>query len=254
MASSSSPSLEVEDLYKRLNLEEESGGITVKAEEDGKKEGQDFNWSLVGRFLTDRQINFTAMQNTLASIWRHVKGVCIKMIGPNLYLFQFFHELDVSRVINDGPWTFDQHLLIFKSLELGMNPHQVPLFQVDFWIQVYDLPIGYMSERVARDVGNFLGKFVEADSNNFTGIWRDYKRIRVSMDIRLPIKRRMKLKKIGEEWSWINFKYEKIPTFCFFCGVIGHFDKFCEKLFDYLDKSGKNSMVYGSEHHQGELQ
>ncbi|XP_073121701.1 uncharacterized protein [Henckelia pumila] len=182
MASSSSPSLEVEDLYKRLNLEEGSGGITVIAEEDGKKE-------------------------------------------------------DVSRVINDGPWTFDQHLLIFKSLELGMNPHQVPLFQVDFWIQVYDLPIGYMSERVARDVGNFLGKFVEADSNNFTGIWRDYMRIRVSMDIRLPIKRRMKLKKIGEEWSWINFKYEKIPTFCFFCGVIGHSDKFCEKLFDYPDKS-----------------
>lgn len=41
----------------------------------------------------------------------------------------------------------------------------------------------------------------------------------------------MKILKAGVIGSWLNFKYEKLPTFCFFCGVIGHSDKFCEKLF-----------------------
>ena len=57
----------------------------------------------MGRFLTDRSINGLIMQNTLASVWRHVKGVCIKEIQSNLFLFQFYHELDMKRVIDNGP-------------------------------------------------------------------------------------------------------------------------------------------------------
>lgn len=47
----------------------------------------------------------------------------------------------------------------------------------------------------------------------------------------------MKIKKVGETWSWANFKCEKLPFFCFFCGILGHTYKFCEKFFDYPDKS-----------------
>lgn len=52
------------------------------------------------------------------------------------------------------------------------------------------------------------------------------------MDISKPLRRRMKVRKTGNEWSWITFKYENVPTFCFICGIIGHADKFCSKLFD----------------------
>lgn len=38
-------------------------------------------------------------------------------------------------------------------------------------------------------------------------------------------------------WSWAHFKYEKLSTFCFFGGILGHTNKFCEKFFDYPDKS-----------------
>ncbi|KAM6600853.1 hypothetical protein CsatA_020462 [Cannabis sativa] len=42
----------------------------------------------------------------------------------------------------------------------------------------------------------------------------------------------MKLKKTGGEWFYANFKYEFAPTFCFICGLIGHSENFCPKLFD----------------------
>lgn len=36
-----------------------------------------------------------------------MKGVYIKDLNPNLFLFQFFYELDLQRVVASGLWTFD---------------------------------------------------------------------------------------------------------------------------------------------------
>ncbi|KAK6147743.1 hypothetical protein DH2020_018655 [Rehmannia glutinosa] len=168
--------------------EEEEGGLLIENTDDGA-ETQDLRWCLVGRFLSDRQVNFLAMKNTLAAIWRPVKGVFIKDLGPNLFLFQFFHELDLARVQSNGPWTFDNLMLITKRLLIGEQPSKVLLFNVEIWVQVYDLPFGFMTEKVGKSIGNFIGSYVEADQHSFSGVWQNYMRIRVAFDVRTPLKR-----------------------------------------------------------------
>lgn len=68
-------------------------------------------------------------------------------------------------------------------------------------------------------------------------------RIRVSIDVRKPLKRRMKLKKEAGEWIWIDFKYERLNIFCFICGLLGHTEKQCSKLYDC--PSSEIVKVYG---------
>lgn len=82
------------------------------------------------------------------------------------------------------------------------------------------------------DIGNYICKFIESDPNNFVGVWREYRKIRVSIDLNIPIKKRMKLKRNETNWCWVKFKYEAIPISCFICGMIGHGENFCERLFD----------------------
>ena len=100
-----------------------------------------------------------------------------------------------------------------------------------------------MSEKVCKEVGNYIGRFIKSDTSNFGGLWRNYLRIRVFIDVRKPLKRKMKIKKAGGEWLWIYFKYERLPLFCFFCGIIGHGEKFCERFFDCQNKP--TEMPYG---------
>lgn len=155
----------------------------------------------------------------------------VKELGPNLYLFQFYHTLDINGVVDGSPWTFNRTPLIFERLQKGVNPLNVKLHHLDIWVQIYDLQTGFRSERVIKDVGNYIGIFVQNDVNNFSGAWRDFYWVRVRIDIEKPLRRKMKLKKKGGEWFWINFKYEHAPTFCFIYGIIGHSEHFCPKLF-----------------------
>ncbi|MBA0614639.1 hypothetical protein Godav_014906, partial [Gossypium davidsonii] len=39
----------------------------------------------------------------LADLWHLVGGICITKIGEKRFLFQFFHEIDIERVITGTP-------------------------------------------------------------------------------------------------------------------------------------------------------
>lgn len=122
--------------------------------------------------------------------------------------------------------------MIFEHMKEGDNPKTLEINKLDLWVQLHGMNAGFMSQRVVTDVGNYIGKFVESDENNFVGVWREYLRVRVTIDLKKPLKRRMKLRKNQTNWCWVNFRYEGIPTFCFICGMIGHGEKFCDKIFE----------------------
>lgn len=56
------------------------------------------------------------------------------------------------------------------------------------------------------------------------------------MDIQKPLHRRMKIKREGGSWSWINFKYEMLGTFCFVCGIVGHTERDCNIVYENPEK------------------
>lgn len=229
----------IEEQYANLSIEDddEEGLVIEEGEEDGSK--SDLALCLVGSFLTNRKINFGAMQDTLSSIWRPVKEVFMEeTVIPNIFLFKFFHQMDKQRVLEDGPWTFNNQALIVKRLELGEQLSDIKLQELFIWIQVYDLPLGFNSESILKSIENYDGRFLQSDAKNFQGIWKQFLRIKVAINVYNPLKRQMRIKKPRGEWMWIKFKDERLPTFCFYCGLIGHSEKFCELLYDDKGKIG----------------
>lgn len=69
-------------------------------------------------------------------------------------------------------------------------------------------------------------------------------RIRVSMNILKPLKRRMMIKREGGKLSWINFKYERLSSFCFVCGILGHSERDCNVV--YENSGVEIERAYGS--------
>jgi hypothetical protein len=219
--------LNVENLA--LNDDEDELEISLD-EEEAQVNKQSFN--LVGRFLTNRPIRVNMMMGKMGDIWQPGRGMDVEEAYPNLFVFRFFHQLDVQHILKQGPWSFDNHTLVLNILPDDVDPRDVQLFNVPFWIQIHNLPSGFMSQKVGKNVGDYIGEFLEYDEKNDSLSWRKYMRIRVLIDVRLPLKKSKKIKKPGEESKLIHFKYERLGTFCYMCGMLGHAENKCPKLFD----------------------
>jgi 14-3-3 protein epsilon len=221
---------------ENLSLQEEEGFVFDL--EEGDVEVIDFRWCLVGRFLGDRSIHVNSMKVTMADIWRPVKGVKIKEATTGLFLFQFAHELDMEAVLQGGPWSFNNQMLIIERVQLGVQIENIPLYHVDFWVQVHNLPTGLMAEKVGKALANYIGSFVEYDKNNKGSFWREYMRIKVRVDIRQPLKKETRVKNQGGQWCTVHFRYEKLGVFCFVCGIIGHGENRCSIRFSMAADDG----------------
>ena len=69
-------------------VKDEEGGRDLRLDEEAlQTQIEKFDLFLMGRFLTDRTINFMAIRNKLTDIWRPCKGVNIKELGNQYYLF-----------------------------------------------------------------------------------------------------------------------------------------------------------------------
>ncbi|KAL8473132.1 hypothetical protein ACS0TY_030098 [Phlomoides rotata] len=129
------------------------------------------------------------MKSRMSSIWRPNHGVFVKDIGEGRFIFQFFHHLDLKRVLDGSLWAFGNFPLIIRQLGLGDHPMAVPLASTNFWIQVYHLPMGYIAENIGRMLGNMIGSFLDYDVTNKSSMWRNYMRIRVVVDAAKPLMR-----------------------------------------------------------------
>jgi len=198
----------------------------------------DTSASLVGKFLTDKPIRGHMMTTKMAEFWHPGRGVNIKEIEPNLFTFKFFHFRDMQTILKKGPWYFDNNLQILNTLPDNTPAQSVPLQSVPFWVRIHDVLVGFMTERVGKDLGNFIGEFLEYDVKNSANHLRSYMRIRVLLDVSKPLKRQKKIKRLGGDSQIVKFKYERLGNFCYYCGVLGHIEDYCDKLYSVDSDDG----------------
>lgn len=109
-----------------LSLEDDEGngeGEGWEIDQDQDLEEESFDLYLVGCFLTTTTINFQSMKIVLVNLWYALGGVTITDIGEKMFLFRFYCEANITRVVKDSPWTFNNHFLWLLKLYLIVKIH-----------------------------------------------------------------------------------------------------------------------------------
>ncbi|CAH9091659.1 unnamed protein product [Cuscuta europaea] len=133
--------------YGNMEMEEGYEAILVEAENSGASGA---NLTFIGTITSEKPVHFSIFRDSMASVWKPVKGLTITDIGTRRYMFYFYHECDMLKVTLEGPWLFDQNMIVLKKLEEDL-PLTVALNKTDFWIQVYAIPTSYFSLKMLKE-------------------------------------------------------------------------------------------------------
>ena len=67
---------------------------------------------LAGHFLTKRVLNVDAVARTFKPLWKPSGELKIRDVGEHTLLFEFEDNLDLERVLEYEPWSYDKSLVI----------------------------------------------------------------------------------------------------------------------------------------------
>lgn len=67
--------------------------------------------TLIGKVLSAKIINFTAINAILTSSWTLGTNVRITMLGPNTISCWFKYEVDCTRILEANPWAIKGYVL-----------------------------------------------------------------------------------------------------------------------------------------------
>lgn len=129
---------------------------------------------------------------------------------------------------------------------------------IPIWIRAYDIPMGMISKETGDAVGEQVGEVIDVDLDVHGDPMGVFMRIKVRMDITVPVMRfitfyfeeeeeqeqanEMTLgrddeeeenseKKKENEEKIVSLTYEYLPDFCYSCGIIGQTEKSCPTRF-----------------------
>lgn len=216
---------------------------------DGSHEVTDTTVSmcLLGKLWTDRPYNTYGLMETMKKLWCPAKGMICRDMGANLISFQFNNKRDMDRVIAMEPWHFNKHILVLKKISTDIQPSMMKFDRSPYWIRLYDVPLLARKEEILKQIGRRFGEVIEIDANTTTGITRSV-RIRITLDLNKPLKRGTKICIGSGAPCWIPVTYERLPSFCYWCGHLGHTCKDCEAIPEsenQTDYRGDADMPFG---------
>ncbi|KAL6550173.1 hypothetical protein OROMI_020661 [Orobanche minor] len=195
----------------------------------------DYKLCLVGRVLQRKPVNLGAFQTAMFTGWNLPRDVTIQKVGEDRVLYQFMTKDDKDSVLRKGPSAFDRNLVVLSPVQENEDPLQTDLNSTEFFVQATGLPIMLMHCEMAEFLGGALGDFVAMDnSSRFVGL-----RFKAKIDITKPLRRVIQAEGPKNEVITVKLAYERLPNFCYFCGILGHLVKDCHECVALTGPLGK---------------
>ncbi|KAK4434561.1 hypothetical protein Salat_0618900 [Sesamum alatum] len=194
-----------------LTLEEASGIVIPQLAWD--KGLGDCRRALVDRLLSHRSVHFESFKGSLSQFLRTAQGVNVCKVFESRFCLIFDHIEDLRRVLDLRPWIFYHNLL---------------------------------SVDVLRFIGAHLGAWFDEDNIESHITWLESVRIRVNINVSIPLKRALTLHSEHGATVMVRFSYECLPNFCYLCGKLGYIGQFCDLRFNEGFVDHRPATPYGA--------
>ncbi|KAM6575827.1 hypothetical protein CsatA_024154 [Cannabis sativa] len=186
--------------------------------------------SVVGRFFSRRDFSTATMRGALTGMWRLQRGWRFQMVDrkTKTFIFRLSSEGEARFILSNGPWSPCDGFMMVAAMPEDGQWTSADLDSLDIWVKAHGIPLELMTDEAAVLLANRVGIYVTSDKVRKKGIlMNSFLRFKSRINIRLPLVPGVSLEGNGKKKHWAFFKFERLPVFCFKCGVIGHLENMC---------------------------
>ncbi|KAF4371964.1 hypothetical protein F8388_000131 [Cannabis sativa] len=186
---------------------------------------------LLGKVVAPMAVCEANVVEFVAKAWKFPVTVVALIEGPqytNCFELSFAREEDRSWALDHGPWCIRGYTFF---LQVWSSTSDSPVLSdtMRLWVQVHNIPHEYFSMANGLLLGGKAGKviFVDLKENN-PASWSKYLKILIERDYKTPLFSGCFFDLDSGVKRWLQFKYEQVGIFCYFCGRLGHQRRGCK--------------------------
>lgn len=209
----------------KLKPDEESG-LTLEFK-DIQFSHEECERSLIGKIWGEKVANFSGLKNTLPAMWPFAGHVKVREMGVNLYQFVFVSQAVQKRILGGKAWTFDGQYLILKPWTETLSPQSAVFSRIQLWTQVWNIPNHWLSKELGFKFKHLFCDVLDVIIPEHGSKRGRHLNILTEIDLNKPLLRGTKLK-FGTTEAWVEFRYEQMAGFCYYCGMVGHSERHCQ--------------------------
>ncbi|KAL4295395.1 hypothetical protein GQ457_12G013690 [Hibiscus cannabinus] len=199
--------------------EEESESVVVES----PREAGDSELWLVGSVISSKAVDGDSVCRIFRSVWKSKNIIEILELRPNFFLIKPVGAEAKGMILKRRPWVVHEDLFSIEPYNPEWHAADFTFTSMVIWVWVYQLPLRAMNGNTGLQLGGSIGKAIGVDHRVEGGNLGEFLRIRVSIDITKPLRRCILLGNgQGKKPSPCPLKYERLPRFCYYCGLIGH--------------------------------
>ena len=124
---------------------------------------------LAGRFFTKRTLNVESVAHTFKPLWKPTGELKLRDLGENILLFEFSDLLDLARVLEFEPWTFDKNIVVFREVTEVEEVPSLEFSMVNFGFSYIISRTQVLTKLQGRLLVNLLGKLLMSLTQRMMG-------------------------------------------------------------------------------------
>ncbi|CAN6169074.1 unnamed protein product [Urochloa humidicola] len=221
----------VADLLEKLNLTREEGEVAALSDDEEEAVDHGIKWRLLGKALSPSALHISTICSAMVSAWGNPFGLKMRPVGEvgeNLFIADFGCLVDKQRALAGSPWMVGRHAVILQEYDGSLKPSEVSFAKMEMWVRILNLPFGWMNERRGSRAAGLVGEVIKVDADKDGDASGPFLRARVAIEVDKPLHRGVFLQTDRKSLpEWFDIQFEKLPFFCFSCGIMGHLTQEC---------------------------
>lgn len=178
--------------------------------------------TLMGRLTNPSLQRLWSLIPYLSNRW-NLKGKAIGSdLGNGCFQFRFEYEEDLTKVLDNRPYHFDQWMVILQKWEPVISttfPSQIP-----FWIELQGLPMHFWKQQMIYKIGEELGTVLDHDISPAAA------KIKVEINGLEPLTKQTVVEFSDGKEALVTLDYKNLKKHCFHCQRLSHEINSCPGL------------------------